>query len=86
MVGFMRIYFCFLIVAWNTQIFIFGWCENILLGISFKYFLMIRFGFGNPLPYSVGLWRNPSLHLGGGQLFGMKLPTLPTDSHRRILI
>jgi hypothetical protein len=21
-------------VAWNTQIFIFGWCENILMGIS----------------------------------------------------
>ncbi len=26
---------CFLMVAWNTQIFIFGWCENILMGISF---------------------------------------------------
>jgi hypothetical protein len=25
---------CFLMVAWNTQIFIFGWCENILMGIS----------------------------------------------------
>jgi hypothetical protein len=21
-------------VAWNTQMFIFGWCENILVGIS----------------------------------------------------
>jgi hypothetical protein len=22
-------------VAWNTQIFIFGWCENFLMGISY---------------------------------------------------
>ena len=26
---------CFFMVAWNTQIFIFGWCDICLMGISF---------------------------------------------------
>ncbi len=29
-------------VAWNTQIFIFGWCENILVGISYYYNLFLK--------------------------------------------
>jgi len=29
--------------AWNTQIFIFGWCENILVGISFSKLFFLSF-------------------------------------------
>ena len=34
-------------VTWNTQIFIFGWCEHILVGISYVC-LFIDFG---PISY-----------------------------------
>jgi hypothetical protein len=29
-------------VAWNTQLFIFGWCENFLVGISCVYILFFN--------------------------------------------
>jgi hypothetical protein len=29
-------------VAWNTQLFIFGWCENFLVGISSDYYFRSR--------------------------------------------